>query len=74
MKKLTKGKAFWASYWGLLACYAATSGLAPDALPSVGSAIVIALAAAGGIYQAANVADNGVKGAHYHAELDREGK
>lgn len=74
MKKLTKGKAFWASYWGLLACYAGTLALAPAVLPSVGPVIVGALAIAGGFYQAANVADNGVKGANYRPELDKEGQ
>jgi hypothetical protein len=70
---MTKSKAFWASYWGLLGCYGLTAWLVPAALPSVGPGIVLGIAAAGGLYQAANVADNQVKGAHYRPELDKEG-
>ena len=72
MRKMTKARAFWAIYWGLLVCYAFTSWLAPDSLQSVGVAIVAALAAAGGLYQGANVADNLVKGKHFRPELAGE--
>jgi hypothetical protein len=74
MKKTTKGRAFWASFWALLACYALTTWLAKEALPSVGPFIVGALAAAGGLFQAANVADNALRGKFYRPELDGEGK
>ena len=72
MKKTTKGRAFWASFWALLACYGMTTWLAPAALPAVGPIIVAAIAAAGGLYQAANVADNALKGKFYRPELDGE--
>jgi hypothetical protein len=73
-KKLTKGKAFWASFWALLACYGITAWIAKDALPTVGPFIVGAIAAAGGIFQAANVADNALKGKFYQPDLDKESK
>jgi hypothetical protein len=67
---MTKAKAFWAIYWGLLVCYALTGIFARESLPSVGTVIIGALAASGAAYQGANVADNLVKGKHYRAELD----
>lgn len=70
MKRMTKSKAFWATYWGLLACYFSALAFAPAMLASVGPLIIGALAAAGGLYQAANVADNAVKGKLYRPELD----
>jgi len=73
-RKLTKGKAFWASFWALCGCYGLTTWLAPSALPTVGPIIVGAIAAAGGLFQAASVADNALKGKFYQAELDKEGK
>lgn len=71
MKRMTKSKAFWATYWALLACYAGAVISGPEALQSVGSVIVGAIAAAGAFYQASNVADNGIKGKFYREELDK---
>jgi hypothetical protein len=56
----------------LVGLYLFTAWQAKDALPSVGSTIVIMIAAATGVYQIANVADNAVKGKWYRPELDRE--
>jgi hypothetical protein len=71
-KKLTKGKAFWAAFWSLNALYLLTALVAKDSLNTIGPIIVGAIAAAGGIFQAANVADNLVKGKHYVPDLDKE--
>jgi len=70
--KLTKARAFWAAFWAILLVYFVTLAVDPSVAGTIAPAVVAALAAAGGLYQAASVADNGVKGAHYRPELDRE--
>lgn len=71
MKKTRKATAFWATFWALLGLYGVTAWLVPSALPTVGSTIVGALAFAGFGFQAANVADNWQRSAHYVPELDK---
>jgi len=67
-----KSTAFWASFWSLLAIYAGTLAISPDNIQHVGPAVVAAIALAGGLYQASNVVDHGVKGKYYRPELDKE--
>lgn len=74
MKKTTKGASFWAALLSLDLIYFVTAFAAPSALPVVGPAIILAITAAGGLYQAANTADNALKGKFYRPELDKEGK
>lgn len=71
MKKRTAFKVGLAILVGL---FFFTAWQAPEALPSIGSMIVAAIATSTIGYQATNVADNAMKGKHYRAELDREGK
>ena len=68
--KTKKSTAFWASFVALIVLYAFTAFKAPDSLNGVGSTIVLAIAAAGGLYQAANVADNWQRSKFYRPELD----
>lgn len=70
--KTKKSTAFWASFIALIVLYAFTAFKAPDSLNGVGSTIVLAIAAAGGLYQAANVADNWQRSKFYRPELDDE--
>jgi hypothetical protein len=51
--------------------YFVTLFVAKDVAIAIAPAIVASLTAAGGIYQVANVADNGVKGKFYKSELDK---
>lgn len=67
MKKRT---AFKVGIVVLVGLFIFTAYAAPEALPSIGSTIVGAIAFATFGYQAANVADNYVKSAHYRPELD----
>lgn len=72
--KTKKSTAFWASFWSLLVLYFGTLAISPASIDVVGPVIVFAIAAAGGIYQVTNVADNAAKGKYYRSELDkREG-
>lgn len=68
--KTKKSTAFWASFFAILAVYFITLWVSPETAATLGSGVVVSLALAGGFYSAANVADNGVKGAFYKAELD----
>jgi len=71
MKKKT---AFWVGIVVLVGLFTITATAAPDSLPSVGQAIVLAIASVTIGYQGANVADNALKGKYYRPELDREAK
>ena len=72
--KTKKTTAFWATVWALLVLYVATLAISPASIDVVGPVIVFAIAAAGGIYQVTNVADNAATGKYYRSELDkREG-
>jgi hypothetical protein len=68
--KTKKSTAFWASFIALVLLFALTAIKAPQSLDGVGSTIVIAIAMAGGLYQAANVADNWQRSKFYRPELD----
>jgi hypothetical protein len=70
MTKTKKSTAFWASFAALLGLFAFTAFKAPGSLDTIGSMIVVMIAAAGGIYQAANVADNWQRSKYYRSELD----
>lgn len=69
MKKRTAFKVGLAILVGL---FLFTAWKAPEALPSVGSTIVLAIAGATIGYQATNVADNAMKGKYYKVELDHD--
>lgn len=71
-KKVGKGVSFTMAFFGLLAIYFVTLFQAPDVLKEIGGTIVLAIAVAGGIFQVANVADNGVKGKFYNEGLARK--
>ncbi|MDR2964217.1 MAG: hypothetical protein LBU88_00380 [Treponema sp.] len=75
--KTRKSTAFWMSFLSLIAIYFITLWQNPDVLKSIAGGIIWGIVAAGGLYQGANVADNGVKGKFYRPELDEpklEGK
>ena len=72
MKKTKKATAFWATFWALLGLYGFTAWIAPSSLPAIAPTIIASLAFAGFGYQAANVADNWQRSAHYVAELDKK--
>jgi len=69
--KTKKTTAFWLSFLALLAIYFITLFKDPDVLKTIAGGIIWAIVAAGGIFQGANVADNGVKGKFYRPELDK---
>jgi len=56
----------------LVGMYVTTALTAPDQLQHVGPTIIGSITAATIGYFGANVADNGVKGAYYRPELDKE--
>jgi hypothetical protein len=58
----------------LVALFFFTAWRAPDALPSVGVTIVLAIAGATIGYQAVQAADNAFRGKYYRPELDREAR
>ena len=72
--KTKKSTAFWLSFLALLAIYFITLLQNPDVLKTIASGIIWAIVAAGGLFQGANVADNGVKGKFFRAELHDGGK
>jgi hypothetical protein len=65
-----KKHAFWTGIVSLLGIFFATLLMAPDALPSVGPAVVAGVVGACGFYKAANVADNWQRSRYYRPELD----
>ena len=69
--KTKKSTAFWLSFVSLLIIYFVTLFFEPEILKGIAGTIIWGIVAAGGIYQGANVADNGVKGKFYRPELDR---
>ncbi len=68
--KVKKGSSWVVGVSILTGLYVFTAYAAPNALPDIGNTIVLAIAFATVGYQAANVADNWQRSAHYHAELD----
>jgi glucokinase len=69
---MTKGGAFWVSLAAIIALYALTLFKAPEILSSVGGTMILAIAAAGGVFTAGNVADKVAKGKFYRKELDTD--
>lgn len=69
VKKSTAWKAGMLSF---LSMFAAILFVSPEQMSVVGPAIVAGITGLTVGYIAGNVADNGVKGAHYRAELDKE--
>ena len=72
MAKLKKSTAWWVGLANLNLFFFAIVFRAPEQLGTIGTSIVYAVALATGFFIAGNVADNGVKGAYYRAELDRK--
>jgi hypothetical protein len=72
--KIKKQTSFWMSFCALCGIYLATLFRAPEVLQVIGSTIIWGIVVAGGLYQGANVADNGMKGKFYRPELDKGGK
>jgi hypothetical protein len=71
MKKATSFKT---GIIALLGIYASTLALAPEALPSIGPAVIAGVVSACGLFQGAGVADNWQRSKYYRSELDREGR
>lgn len=69
--KTKKSTAFWVSLISLIGLYVLTLFVHPATLDSVGGAMVVSIAAAAGLYQSANVADNWQRSKNYRPELDR---
>lgn len=70
MKKLTKGKAFWAGLTTLTLLFGITAAFVPSALTIIGPAIVWAVPALVVSFSGSNVADNWTKGKYYRPELE----
>lgn len=72
MARIKKATAWWVGILVFAAMFALVVFEAPEQLGAVGTAIVYGVAGLTVGYIAGNVADNGVKGAYYRAELDRK--
>jgi len=72
--KIKKGTSWFVGVSVLTSLYIFTALVVPSALAEIGTTIVLAIAFATVGYQAANVADNWQRSAHYVSELDRGGK
>lgn len=68
--KTKKATALWMSFISLLAIYFVTLFNEPEILKIIAGSIIWAIVTAGGIYQGANVTDNGVKGKYFRPELN----
>lgn len=68
--KTKKSTAFWVSLLSLIGLYMLTLFIHPDTLMHVGGAMVLSIAAAAGLYQGTNVADNWQRSKNYRPELD----
>lgn len=70
-KPLRKTDVWMYTFTSLLAIFFITLFLAPDQITSIGSSVIYGLMGLAGLYGAASVADNGVKGKYYVKDLDR---
>jgi hypothetical protein len=71
-KSLTKGRAFWAGYFGILLVHCLAAWISPESLPGISPATYTALVALVTAFSAANVGDNLQKSKYYHPEMKEQ--
>jgi hypothetical protein len=71
LKRLSKGRAFWAGFAGILALACLVAWRAPDTLADFASDAVYALVGLVTAFAGANVFDNWQKAKHYQPEMDK---
>ncbi len=71
MKRLSKGRAFWAGFEGILALAALVAWRSPDTLATVAGDAMLSLVGLVLAFSGANVADNYQRAKNYRPELDK---
>jgi hypothetical protein len=67
---MKKKHSFWVGIVSLLGIYAFTLALAPEAITTIGPAVILGILGACGFSLGANVADNWQRSKYYRSELD----